>query len=182
MDREAAGSRVALSVGDDGPPRMTLLMASDGSPGALRAAEWIARHFAPAQVVLTIVVVREQYSPKFNSLYPMYTPTEDDVNTEQWALDTVTETAARLGEFRPTPKIRVGDPVREILAEVRETVPDLLVVGHRGLRGLEGMVMGSVAKSLVQHSPVPVLVIPSGHAAPARSRSSSAVSENGRGA
>ncbi len=140
--------------------RMSVLVATDGSLGALYAADWVAGHFEPWAITLTIVVVRERYSPKFDSLYPMYTPIDDEESTEAWAEQAARETALRLHAFSAAMHIRVGDPVREILAEARKNPPDLLVVGHRGLRGLEGVVMGSVAKSLVQHSPVPVLVVP----------------------
>ena len=37
--------------------------------------------------------------------------------------------------------------------------PSLLIVGTRGLTGIKGMLLGSVSKYCLQHSPVPVAVV-----------------------
>lgn len=53
-----------------------------------------------------------------------------------------------------------GDPRTALLEVVEEHDADLLVVGSRGLGPVSRLVLGSVSSSLVQHSPVPVAVIP----------------------
>jgi nucleotide-binding universal stress UspA family protein len=50
-------------------------------------------------------------------------------------------------------------PAAAILASAREA--DLVVVGSRGLGGFASLVMGSVSRTVLQHSPVPVVVVPS---------------------
>lgn len=139
-----------------GRGRMAILLASDGSRSALTAADFLAARFSPERAQVSIVVVRERYTARFESCYPVYDagPPEDDAD------EMADKTAAHLLPFGPETIVREGDPVRVILDEVRQRAPDLLVVGHRGLRGIEGAMLGSVAKSLVQYSPVPVLVIP----------------------
>jgi nucleotide-binding universal stress UspA family protein len=55
---------------------------------------------------------------------------------------------------------RLGNPPDEVLAEVDEVVPDLVVVGRRGLGRAASLVLGSVSSSLLRHSQVPVLTVP----------------------
>ena len=55
---------------------------------------------------------------------------------------------------------RFGNPPNEVLAEVDELVPDLVVVGRRGLGRAASLMFGSVSSSLLRHSAVPVLTVP----------------------
>jgi nucleotide-binding universal stress UspA family protein len=61
--------------------------------------------------------------------------------------------------------VRLGETVLALLAWIDELEPALVVVGSHGKRALERILLGSVAESLVRHSRVPVLVIPSPQAA-----------------
>jgi nucleotide-binding universal stress UspA family protein len=53
--------------------------------------------------------------------------------------------------------VAFGAPRPALLAAAAEA--QLLVVGSRGLGGLEGMSLGSVTAALVHHSPCPVAVV-----------------------
>ena len=55
-----------------------------------------------------------------------------------------------------------GDPRSALLDVAEERAADLIVVGSRGLGPVSKLVLGSVANSLIQHSPVPVTVVPPG--------------------
>lgn len=57
-------------------------------------------------------------------------------------------------------KVRVGGAVAEILAEVEERHPDLVVIGTHGYGGLERLLLGSVASRVIRSSPTSVLVVP----------------------
>jgi nucleotide-binding universal stress UspA family protein len=137
----------------------TVLLATDGSPGALKAARWLGQHLDPAQHRIHLVTVLEPPATGFGAFTGevVVLPAVDKEAEQRRILEL---TRHELTGFSVTETAREGDPVREILAVVRETRPVLLVVGHRGLRGLEGLIMGSVAKALVTYSPVPVLVVP----------------------
>lgn len=39
-------------------------------------------------------------------------------------------------------------------------MPDMIVVGSRGRAGLTGLLLGSMSQSLIQHSNIPVYVVP----------------------
>jgi nucleotide-binding universal stress UspA family protein len=57
-----------------------------------------------------------------------------------------------------TCEVRVGDAATEIVASAREHAIDLIVVGHRGHNRLVQMVLGSVARKVLESAPCPVLV------------------------
>lgn len=52
-----------------------------------------------------------------------------------------------------------GDPAQVILQTAADLLADLVIVGTRGRKGVERMVMGSVAESVVRHAACPVLVV-----------------------
>jgi nucleotide-binding universal stress UspA family protein len=56
-------------------------------------------------------------------------------------------------------EVRAGDPATEIVASAREHAIDLIVVGHRGHNRLVWLVLGSVARKVLQAAPCPVLVV-----------------------
>jgi|tagenome__1003787_1003787.scaffolds.fasta_scaffold20907106_2 nucleotide-binding universal stress UspA family protein len=68
--------------------------------------------------------------------------------------------------FNPSREVRIGSPTDEV---VRSAKPgDLLVVASHGRAGLPRLVLGSVAEDVVRRSPVPVLLVHSGHETPER--------------
>lgn len=151
---------------------INVVVATDGSDGANKALRWVSTHFAPEelQVILITVVpdVRQHLDPT-GYAYPV-DATEPDVSEILERAET-----DYLSGFSVRTLIRRGDPATQIIQVADDIKADLVVVGHRGLRGLEGMLMGSVARALMQRSPVPVLVVPKGAAKLARSRDRSRI-------
>ncbi|QGG94729.1 universal stress protein [Actinomarinicola tropica] len=90
-----------------------------------------------------------------------------DQNRERIATDVATW-AAPLGE-RDVPYrtvIEDGPPGLVLLRVVEREEAGLVVLGTRGLGSSEGVVLGSTSHHLVQHSPVPVVVVPHDAALP----------------
>lgn len=52
-----------------------------------------------------------------------------------------------------------GDPGYEILNYARETEQQLIIIGSRRLRGVKGMMLGSVSHKVSQLSSCPVLIV-----------------------
>lgn len=52
-----------------------------------------------------------------------------------------------------------GVVVDELLGELEEHTPDLLVIGSRGLSAAKRLLLGSVSSAMVNHAPCPVLVV-----------------------
>jgi len=59
--------------------------------------------------------------------------------------------------------IRIGDPTEVILQVAADYDADLVVVGTRGRKGVERLLLGSVAKKLVDAGEIPVLVAHENH-------------------
>lgn len=56
--------------------------------------------------------------------------------------------------------VRIGDPVRGMLALAKELKPDLIVVCSHGYGFIKRTLLGSFTRQLVEQSPVPVMVVP----------------------
>lgn len=67
------------------------------------------------------------------------------------------EMLARSG-VEVTTSVRRGDPASEIIRAAEEFNVDLVVLGSRGRTGLEGFLLGSVARNVAYHCRRPVLV------------------------
>lgn len=57
-------------------------------------------------------------------------------------------------------KVRAGHTAEQILAEIEERQPDLVVLGPQGRSGLEHLLIGSVADKVLRDSPTSILVVP----------------------
>ncbi|MCY0878576.1 MAG: universal stress protein [Firmicutes bacterium] len=142
--------------------QLRLVLASDGSPGALAAARWIRDHCAHESVVYVVTVaegVVEVDAPTFSAL-PEYAESMDNA-AESRARQAIAATARVLDGFPVHPTILNGSGVGDTLLRFLETVPaDALVVGRRGSSWVRQMTMGSVSQFLAQRSPVPLWIIP----------------------
>lgn len=56
--------------------------------------------------------------------------------------------------------LRIGHPVHELLAVVREVQPEMVIVGTHGRGAVMRVIHGSVSTELTRLSPVPVLIVP----------------------
>jgi nucleotide-binding universal stress UspA family protein len=55
---------------------------------------------------------------------------------------------------------RTGEPAAEIVAYAEEWECDVIVLGTHARRGLERLVLGSVAEAVTRHARCPVLIVP----------------------
>jgi nucleotide-binding universal stress UspA family protein len=58
------------------------------------------------------------------------------------------------------PRVRIGDPAKEITAESIDWAADLLVLGTHSRRGRSRFLLGSVAEATVRSSRANVLILP----------------------
>ena len=56
-------------------------------------------------------------------------------------------------------EIRFGEAASEIVSSAKDHAIDLIVVGHRGQNRLARLLLGSVARKVVDTAPCPVLVV-----------------------
>jgi nucleotide-binding universal stress UspA family protein len=55
--------------------------------------------------------------------------------------------------------VKVGDPLRQVVAYARDEAMDLIVLGTHGRSGVAHLFLGSVAERVVRTAPCPVLTV-----------------------
>jgi nucleotide-binding universal stress UspA family protein len=105
-------------------------------------------------------------SPAFELMVTLYTLGSEPVERQREAL--VAEARAnaeamarRLTEIGiPTAaEVRSGDPAAEIVKAAAELQADLIVTGSRCLHGVDRLLLGSVARNVLQHAHASVLIV-----------------------
>jgi nucleotide-binding universal stress UspA family protein len=144
-----------------------VLLAWDGSIGASRAAEIVRCWPIFGRSAIRVVTVADIGVPWWTGfpeagspeLMPLYV---DAANASREDSDTLARgmtTQLQVAGLHAEAERREGDAASEILAAARESKADLIVIGTHGRTGLRRLVMGSVARSVLQHATVSVLVV-----------------------
>lgn len=119
------------------PPYRRILLATDGSATADRAARKAYALAKRLQASMTLVFVGH---PKTGELV-------------------LGDTAATIGEGEPVGLLILdGDPAEQITATAAKEGFDLVVVGNRGMTGARAAVLGSVPRDIAENVPCDVLV------------------------
>ncbi len=139
---------------------LRVVLASDGSEGSLRAAEWIKSHFSPDDVRIIVATVHhapiDVGSPTF-APEPAYAESMEDAAINE-ARRAVSRTEEALADFRPECHVIGGTPMPDMLIQfAADHHADVLVTGRRARGGLG---LGSISRALTHNSPIPVWVIP----------------------
>ncbi len=139
-------------------PRLEkLLVATDRSAfseGALTEALSFAKKCSSRLYVMSVV----ETNPEYETIGAEVLQKEEDE-----AIAYLKGVKARAeGESVPCEVIlRRGDnPFRLIVDEATSKKVDMIIIGRHGRRGLEKMIMGSVAAKVIGHAPCKVLVVP----------------------
>jgi nucleotide-binding universal stress UspA family protein len=144
----------------------TILMATDGSPSAAKAAD-AAVELAQATGWRLHFVTSWVLTPAGHGYAPMtYVPFTGDLQSEHGreVLDAALA-LAREARVNATSELREGPAVQEICAAAKETGAALIVVGAHGWGPIKRLVFGSVSTGVLHHASCPVLVVPGQRAA-----------------
>jgi len=146
----------------------SLLIGVDGSRRASQAVSFVARLTPPPGGRATVLRVVEP--ARLPSL--MLLPSGVRARLEQEA--TSIQAARVLGArrdveraarqlrrsgWRARGEVRSGAPLPELMAAIRPSRADLLVLGARGTGGVTRFLLGSVADGATKRSPIAVLVV-----------------------
>lgn len=138
-----------------------ILLCSDGSENALRAARVAAELTKKFDASLTVLHVFE-IPPALMSVEPwmgdpsMFAPPQREVQ------DAV---ACRTGRILEEENVKyedrheIGNPTNEILRVAEAGEHGLIVLGSRGLGGFQRLMMGSVSDQVLHHAHCPVLIV-----------------------
>lgn len=136
---------------------MRILLATDGSDGALAAARFVARTFAEDEAQITLVSVLRnpvEYFPDAGLAYNAEVWREEGAKYAQSVFE---KTRKALGERELREVFREGVPHQVILD--MSTGYDLVVVGKRRRPSISRLVLGSVSQSLAHNLAVPLLIV-----------------------
>ena|SRR5688572_27106446 len=141
---------------------MKILLAIDGSAASDEAIDEVRHRPWPTPSTVRILSVTLPYSPIAPDAV-LQTATFDDIRAQE------AEEAERLtkaaGERIVAPSVAVetavceGDPRTTIVDVADDWNADLIVVGSHGRTGLDRLLMGSVAQSVVAHAHCSVEVV-----------------------
>lgn len=139
-----------------------ILVPVDGSPTSLSAVGTAAAMAAAFGASITAIYVIDPYP--FTGVGADFAYGQDQylkaAHAEaDSALGAVTSRLDGSGTVVNTRIIESHTPWRGILDAVEEAKADLIVMGSHGRRGLEKLVLGSVAQRVLTNAKVPVLVV-----------------------
>ena len=143
-----------------GPPTFKrILVAVDGSRHAEQAVEKAAELAAELDSWLTLLtVVHPPTVPVTPGPYPAPLGTAEELEAE--ARRTLAHAASLVPEHTPVRAlVRRGEPATSIVEQIEAGAHDLVVVGSRGRGPTASLLLGSVSRFVLQHSPVPVLIV-----------------------
>ena len=135
---------------------------SDDSINAQRFAEELARKFGSEIIVLHVdqplaPVMVSELGPAFD-VSAMNQIAEEQRLSAQRQLDKIV-TQLRDAQLKARSLMRVGAPFLEIIHAARTEAVDLIVLGTHGRRGINHLLMGSVAEAVARIAPAPVLLV-----------------------
>ena len=141
-----------------------LLLASDGSDNALRAAEFAAglARMSP-EIKVTVLVVNDilekmkYYSPLRSSVIFE----EVEMFFREKSQDALDRTLSKFEELKIEVNgvTKVGNPAQVIVGFARDEGFSQIVIGSRGMGSLKGIVLGSVSSKVVQLAGCPVTIV-----------------------
>jgi len=130
-----------------------ILLAYDGSGPSSRAADQVALVAANQKAHVLVLVVGEVAPGGFGSVTPVVEPEVYDQVAAEGAEH------MRAAGIEAETRVVWGRPVDEILRAADEDRCDAIVMGHRGRGGLASLLLGGVAKHVIDHAHCSVLVV-----------------------
>jgi nucleotide-binding universal stress UspA family protein len=135
----------------------SILVALDGSPSSAAALEQAVRLAREEGARLTLIAVAVPL--RWRPATPIYIPFPSDEELERQAQDLLDRAEREVPEDVPVfTVVRRGDPAKAILERIEQGEHDLVVMGSRGYGTAASLLLGSVSRAVVAHSPVPVLI------------------------
>jgi len=148
-----------------------ILLATDGSEGALHAAAFTAALAAPLGASVTILTVHDNDDLMLHAMGPAVWPAAvPDLSldieaikaaTEKQALETtIADTKKALGDYSNTEVVQIWGHSAETICDYAATGNfDLIVLGSRGRSMFARLLLGSVSTQVAHHAPCPVTIV-----------------------
>lgn len=148
------------------PALTRVVLAHDGSPYAMTAEGLLKSWPIFASVAVEVVSAAEQHGPwhvpTSLALYPpdqpdYFAPLRELLQHHRELAEAAADRLRQAG-LRATPVVVEGDPAHALLHAAEERQADLILLGTHGRTGLARLMLGSVARNVLHHAHVSVLI------------------------
>ena len=138
---------------------MRVLVPYDGSELAVSALEYASERYDDAEIVLLYVLdlVEAGYDAPPGAELPVFRSEWYEDAAEK--AERILEASRSLVDAEVESETVAGRPARAIVEYAEENEIDEIVLGSHGRDGVERILLGSVAETVVRRSPVPVTVV-----------------------
>ncbi|OYT50089.1 universal stress protein [Candidatus Bathyarchaeota archaeon ex4484_231] len=136
-----------------------ILIPTDGSDPSMRAAEFaikIAKHFNSEIVAIYVIdrVILEEVS----KVHERHGLEEEIRKNAERCLNYIVKLAERKG-LKARSIVVEGQPHDQIVRYAESLKANMIIIGSKGRRGMNRILIGSVAERVIEYAPCPVLVI-----------------------
>jgi nucleotide-binding universal stress UspA family protein len=136
---------------------MRVLLASDGSDEARRAARWLRDLPMPSDTKICVLVVATLTRPPRDGQSLKQLRQDALAAAHRVGASTATILQSRWSEIEVV--VVLGDPAVEIVRSAEQTPVDMIVLGARGLTPRERWFVGSTSLTVARYAPCPVMVV-----------------------
>lgn len=137
-----------------------ILVATDGSESAEKAASHAVNIAKAAGAELyALYVISTKHSVTTRSVKGWTHEFEEGLAKRGQAAICNVEQLGKEAGLKVKPVSLRGIPAEEILNYAEKNGIDLIVMGTKGLKGIEKLLIGSVAENVIRHSKVPVMIV-----------------------
>ena len=136
-----------------------ILVPTDGSDPSIRAADYaikLAKQFDSE--IIAIYVIDRLILEEVSKIHERHVLEEEIKSKAQRCLNYVVNSAEKEG-LKATSILVEGQPHDQIIQHARNLKADMIIMGSRGRRGTERILIGSVAERVIEYAPCPVLVL-----------------------
>jgi nucleotide-binding universal stress UspA family protein len=143
-----------------------IVICYDGSPGAARAIEAAALLLGPRRSVVVDVaspITAAESVATVSSVVPAAAFEQENLAEASRVAAQGTELARAAG-FEAEARATLGTPTWQGVVDVADEIgAAVIVIGSRGLNGLEESLKGSLSHAVAEHAGRPVLIVPPPH-------------------
>jgi nucleotide-binding universal stress UspA family protein len=148
-----------------------VLVPLDGSKHSDETVQFLLSMSLPPHAEVLVMAVLQSFAATFVKAYTLDAERDRQIVAELQEAEeeaakgvlTGAESELRKGRYTVSTVIARGDPAREILREAGQRNVDLIALGAKGLTGVRGFMLGSVAQRVARYGKPSVLIVrPSG--------------------
>ena len=136
-----------------------ILVPTDGSDSSMRAADFalkLAKHFMSE--IIGIYVIDRIILEEISKVHERHEVEEEIKRKGRRCLNYIVKSAEREG-LKASSILVEGQPHDQIVRHAESLGADIIIMGSKGRRGTNRILIGSVAERVIEYAPCPVLVI-----------------------